>query len=65
MPVCHTCDDDVSEVYNVGEFRLCTDCLLAGRLRELLKIDMPAVEQTVNGTGRFGPIVDLTNPARR
>ncbi|HEY5095771.1 MAG TPA: hypothetical protein VII69_11700 [Candidatus Eremiobacteraceae bacterium] len=55
----------MSEVYQLGEFRLCTDCLLAGRLRELLKIDMPAVEQTVNGTGRSGPIVNLSNPSRR
>lgn len=65
MPLCHACALDVLEVFHLGEFRLCTDCLVAGRLRELLKIDTPAVAQTVNGTGRSGPIVNLSNPARR
>ena len=65
MPQCHACALEVTEVFHLGEFRLCTDCLVAGRLRELLKMDTPAVAQTVNGTGRSGPIVNLSNPSAR
>jgi len=64
MPLCHACKDEVAEVFHLGEFRLCSDCMVAGRLRELLRFDNLAVAQTVNGTGRSGPIVDLSDPAR-
>jgi hypothetical protein len=64
MPQCHACKLDVTEVFHLGEFRLCSECLEAGRLRELLKLDSPAVMQTVNGTGHSGPIVNLSDSAR-
>jgi hypothetical protein len=64
MPLCHACKLDIVDVFHLGEFRLCSDCLEAGRLRELLKLDSPAVAQTVNGTGHSGPIVILSDSAR-
>jgi hypothetical protein len=64
MPLCHACKLDIGDVFHLGEFRLCSDCLEAGRLRELLKLDSPAVAQTVNGTGHSGPIVILSDSAR-
>ena len=65
MPLCHACKLDVLEVFHVGEFRLCSDCLVAGRLRELLKFDTLEAAQTIKGTGRSGPIVNLSDSARR
>ena len=64
MPLCHACKLDVLEVFHLGEFRLCSDCMQAGRLRELLKFDTPEVMQTFNGTGRSGSIVNLSDTAR-
>lgn len=65
MPQCHACKLDGLEVFHLGEFRLCSECLEAGRLRELLKLDSPAVAQTINGTGYSGPIVIRSDSARR
>ena len=64
MALCHACKLDVLEVFHLGEFRLCSDCLVAGRLREVLRLDSPAVAQTFNGTGQSGPIVILSESVR-
>jgi hypothetical protein len=65
MQLCHACKNEVSEVFHLGEFRLCSECMVAGRLRELLRFNTPAVAQTVNGTGRSGPIVDRSGHSRQ
>jgi hypothetical protein len=65
MPRCHVCRLDVTEVFHLGEFRLCSECMLAGRLRDLLKFDSPEAAQTINGTGRSGPIVNLQGKGGR
>lgn len=65
MQLCHACKNEVAEVFHLGEFRLCSECMVAGRLRELLMLDTPAVAQTVNGTGRSGPIVDPSARSRQ